>query len=147
MFKDKTDLLELAKAGYNITVINDAKTVYIGCQFGGGSRKKKQTAPTSTETVEVEVEVVEEVSDSSPFKRDESPATETVQNSNPNAEEAYKKLLTMEDDLTANIDLFSVAFFSDTKNANILTKILSANDADQVDDILTDYIDSIIDID
>ncbi len=147
MFKDKADLLELAKAGYNITVINDAKTVYIGCQFGGGSRKKKQTSIETTETVEVEVEVVEEVSDSSPFKRDESPAeTQTVE-SNPKAEKAYKKLLVMENDLTVNIDFFSVSFFSDEKNAEILTKILSANDADQVDDILSDYIESIIDID
>lgn len=128
MFTDKEDLLELAKAGYQITVINNAKTVYIGCKFGGGSRKKKETTIDKTETVEVEVEVVEEVSDSSPFKRDESPATETVK-MNPKVEEAYKKLLTIEDDLTVTIDESIKTLLSD----DLIDFILSSNDDDQID--------------
>ena len=128
MFTDKEDLLELAKAGYQITVINNAKTVYIGCKFGGGSRKKKETTIDKTETVEVEVEVVEEVSDSSPFKRDESPATETVK-MNPKVEEASKKLLTIEDDLTVTIDESIKTLLSD----DLIDFILSSNDDDQID--------------
>ena len=138
MFTDKQDLLELAQAGYQITVINDAKTVYIGCKFGGGSRKKKETTIDKTETVEVEVEVVEEVSDTSLFKRDESPVTEVK--SNPKVEQAYNKLLTMEDDLTVNLEIFNKSFLSDGKNEKLLDEILSTDDADEVDAILSNRI-------
>jgi|13_taG_2_1085334.scaffolds.fasta_scaffold70089_1 hypothetical protein len=132
MFTDKEDLLELAKAGYQITVINNAKTVYIGCQFGGGSRKKKkETTIDKTETVQVEVEVVEEVSDSSLLNRDESPATETVK-MNPKAEEVYNKLLTMEDDLTVAIDESIKTLLSD----ELIDFILSSNDENEIDDKL-----------
>ena len=143
MFTDKEDLLELAKAGYQITVINNAKTVYIGCKFGGGSRKKKETTVDKTETVEVEVEAVEEVSDSSPLKRDESPVTETVK-SNPKVEEAYKKLLTMEDELTVRIEIFNKSFLSDEKNEKLLDRILSTDNTDEVDDILSEWAYEII---
>jgi hypothetical protein len=141
MFIDKKDLLELAEAGYQITVINNAKTVYIGCKFGGGSRKKKETTIDKTETVEVEVEVEKE-SDPSPFQRDQSPATETVK-LNPKAEEAYKKLLTMEDELTENLEIFNQSFFSDEKNKELLDKILSTDNADKVDEILSNWIKTI----
>lgn len=129
MFTDKEDLLELAKAGYQITVINNAKTVYIGCKFGGGSRrKKKETTVDKTETVEVEVEAVEEVSDSSPFKRDESAVTETVK-SNPKVEQAYNKLLTMEDELTVSVDESIKSLLTD----ELINLILSSNDEDEID--------------
>lgn len=132
MLTDKKDLLELAQAGYQITVINNAKTVYIGCKFGGGSRrKKKETTIDKAETVEVEVEVVEEVSDSSPFQRDASPVTETV-NSNPKAEEAYRKLLTMEDDLIYIIDESIKSLFTD----ELIDFILYSNDEDEIDNKL-----------
>lgn len=143
MFTDKEDLLELAKAGYQITVINNAKTVYIGCKFGGGSRKKKETTVDKTETVEVEVEAVEEVSDTSPLRRDESPAIETVK-SNPKVEEAYNKLLTMDEELTVNLEIFNKSFLSDEKNEKLLDKILSTDVIDEVDDILFNWINDVI---